>query len=78
MIGSVARRRPGDAAVVVKPASIDELRAADRRLQAAQLAEDTAALDQLLDDRVLFTSGSTARATPNTTIYICIAPASRS
>ena len=28
--------------------------------------------------RVLFTSGSTARATPNTTIYICIAPASRS
>jgi hypothetical protein len=59
MIGSVARRRPGDAAVVVKPASIDELHAAERRLQAAQLAEDTAALDQLLDDRVLFTSGST-------------------
>jgi hypothetical protein len=60
MIGSVARRRPGgDAAVMAKPASIDELRAAERRLQAAQLAADTAALDHLLDDRVLFTSGST-------------------
>jgi ketosteroid isomerase-like protein len=44
---------------MAKPASIDELRAAERRLQAAQLAGDTAALDQLLDDRVLFTSGST-------------------
>ena len=44
---------------MAQPASIDELRAADRRLQAAQPAGDTAALDQLLDDRVLFTSGCT-------------------
>jgi hypothetical protein len=32
--------------------------AAERRLQAARLAGDTAALHQLLDDRVLFTSSS--------------------
>jgi hypothetical protein len=38
---------------------VDELRAAERRLQAAQLAGDTAAVEQLLDHRVLFTSGST-------------------
>jgi hypothetical protein len=44
---------------MAKPASTDELRAAERRLQVAQLAGDTAALDHLLDDRVLFTSGST-------------------
>jgi ketosteroid isomerase-like protein len=35
----------------------DELRKAERRLQAAQLAGDIAALDQLLDDRVIFTFG---------------------
>lgn len=35
----------------------DELRAAERRLQAAQLASDIAALDQLLDDRLIFTYG---------------------
>ncbi|HZD16318.1 MAG TPA: nuclear transport factor 2 family protein [Pseudonocardiaceae bacterium] len=35
----------------------DELREAERRLQAAQLAGDIAALDQLLDDRVIFTFG---------------------
>ena len=33
----------------------DELRAAERRLQAAQLAGDADALDQLLDDRLVFT-----------------------
>ncbi len=31
---------------MAKPASTDELRAAERRLQAAQLAANTAALDQ--------------------------------
>ena len=35
----------------------DELREAERRLQAAQLTGDTAALDQLLDDRLIFTFG---------------------
>ncbi|MGH3975783.1 MAG: nuclear transport factor 2 family protein [Pseudonocardiaceae bacterium] len=35
----------------------DELREAERRLQAAQLAGDIAALDQLLDDRLIFTFG---------------------
>ncbi|GIG61724.1 hypothetical protein Lfu02_60960 [Longispora fulva] len=34
-----------------------ELRAAERRLQAAQLAGDADALDQLLDDRLIFTLG---------------------
>jgi ketosteroid isomerase-like protein len=33
----------------------DDLREAERRLQAAQLAGDVAALDQLLDDRLIFT-----------------------
>jgi ketosteroid isomerase-like protein len=33
----------------------NELRAAERRLQAAQLASDVAALDELLDDRLVFT-----------------------
>jgi len=33
----------------------DSLEAADRRLQAAQLAADAHALDQLLDDRLVFT-----------------------
>jgi hypothetical protein len=33
----------------------DELRAAERRLQAAQLAADAEALDQLLDNRLIFT-----------------------
>lgn len=63
---------------MAQPASMDELRATERRLQAAQLAGDTVALEQLLDDRVLFTLGTPARATPNTTTCICIAPASRS
>ncbi|MGH3940324.1 MAG: nuclear transport factor 2 family protein [Pseudonocardiaceae bacterium] len=36
----------------------DELRAAERRLQAAQLASDVAELDRLLDDRLIFTFGS--------------------
>jgi ketosteroid isomerase-like protein len=36
---------------------VDEntLRSAERRLQAAQLASDVAALDELLDDRLVFT-----------------------
>ncbi|MGH3615094.1 MAG: nuclear transport factor 2 family protein [Pseudonocardia sp.] len=38
-------------------ARTDELREAERRLQAAQLAGDVAALDQLLDDRLIFTYG---------------------
>ena len=33
----------------------DELRDAEHRLQAAQLAADVTALDQLLDDRLIFT-----------------------
>lgn len=33
----------------------NELRSAERRLQAAQLASDVAALDELLDDRLVFT-----------------------
>jgi hypothetical protein len=33
----------------------ESLKAADRRLQAAQLAADADALDQLLDDRLIFT-----------------------
>jgi ketosteroid isomerase-like protein len=35
--------------------AISELRAAERRLQAAQLAGDVAALDELLDDGLIFT-----------------------
>lgn len=35
--------------------STDALRAAERRLQAAQLAADADALDELLDDRLVFT-----------------------
>jgi len=34
---------------------VDLLKAADRRLQAAQLTADTDVLDQLLDDRLVFT-----------------------
>ncbi len=34
---------------------IDSLRAADRRLQAAQLAADAATLDDLIDERLIFT-----------------------
>ncbi|MBO2454673.1 nuclear transport factor 2 family protein [Actinomadura barringtoniae] len=38
----------------------EDLRAAERRLQAAQLAADADALDELLDDRLIFTfDGST-------------------
>jgi hypothetical protein len=44
---------------MAKPTPIDELRATERRLQAAQLAGDTTALEQLLDDRLLFTFGPT-------------------
>jgi hypothetical protein len=33
----------------------EALRAADRRLQAAQLAADAGTLDQLIDDRLVFT-----------------------
>ena len=33
----------------------DSLKAVDRRLQAAQLAADAGTLDQLLDDRLVFT-----------------------
>ncbi|MFI5492962.1 DUF4440 domain-containing protein [Actinoplanes sp. NPDC051859] len=33
----------------------EELRAAERQLQAAQLSSDVAALDRLLDDRLIFT-----------------------
>ena len=35
----------------------DDLREAERRLQAAQLAGDVEALDRLLDDRLIFTGG---------------------
>jgi ketosteroid isomerase-like protein len=34
---------------------VEQLRQAERRLQAAQRASDVAALDQLLDDRLIFT-----------------------
>jgi hypothetical protein len=39
----------------------DELRDAERRLQAAQLAGDVAVLDRLLDDRLIFTFGPDGR-----------------
>jgi len=42
---------------MTEPTLADELREAERRLQAAQLAGDIAALDQLLDDRLIFTFG---------------------
>jgi hypothetical protein len=35
----------------------DEVRAADRRLQAAMLTSDVAALERLLDDRLIYTGG---------------------
>ncbi len=41
--------------------TVDELRAAERRLQAAQLAGDVEALDRLLDDRLIFTFGPDCR-----------------
>ena len=34
---------------------VEELRTAERRLQAAQLASDVAELDRLIDDRLVFT-----------------------
>jgi ketosteroid isomerase-like protein len=37
--------------------SVESLREAERRLQAAQLAGDVDALDALLDDRLIFTGG---------------------
>ena len=52
---------------MTKRAPTDELRAAERRIQAAQLAGDTAALDQLLDDRAIFTSPPT----PHQPLNIC-------
>lgn len=36
---------------------VDELRNAERRLQAAMLAGDVSALDHLLDDRLIYTGG---------------------
>ena len=39
---------------MTEPTPTDELREAERRLQAAQLTGDTAALEQLLDDRGTF------------------------
>jgi hypothetical protein len=36
-------------------AGVEALRAAERRLQRAQLASDVAALDRLIDDRLVFT-----------------------
>ena len=36
-------------------ASVEALRAAERRLQRAQLSSDVAALDRLIDDRLVFT-----------------------
>jgi Domain of unknown function (DUF4440) len=39
----------------------DELREAERRLQAAQLTGDIVSLDQLLDDRLIFTFGSDSK-----------------
>ncbi|MFU8875023.1 nuclear transport factor 2 family protein [Micromonospora sp. SL4-19] len=38
---------------------VDDLRAAERRLQVAQLRGDVEALDRLLDDRLIFTLGVT-------------------
>lgn len=46
----------------------DELREAECRLQAAQLAGDIAALDQLLDDRLIFTYGPDGKFTRSRTI----------
>lgn len=40
-----------------KVASMESLRAAERRLQSAQLAGDVDTLDELLDDRLIFTGG---------------------
>ncbi|MEU5876397.1 nuclear transport factor 2 family protein [Spirillospora sp. NPDC047279] len=37
---------------------MEDLRNAERRLQAAQLAGDVEALDRLLDDRLIFTFGA--------------------
>jgi hypothetical protein len=42
---------------IVRPVSEDELLAAERALQAAQLGGDVEALDRLLDDRLVFTLG---------------------
>ncbi|MDG6110288.1 nuclear transport factor 2 family protein [Dactylosporangium aurantiacum] len=37
------------------PAALERLQAAERRLQAAQLASDVAVLDELIDERLIFT-----------------------
>ena len=50
----------------------EELRRAERRLQAAQLASDVAALDALLDDRLVF-SGPDGAQTPKRTTRACVA-----
>lgn len=51
---------PSDAAVGTETddagvAEVEALRAAERRLQQAQLTSDVAALDRLIDDRLVFT-----------------------
>jgi ketosteroid isomerase-like protein len=43
--------------IMIEVASMESLREAERRLQAAQLAGDVNALDQLLDERLIFTGG---------------------
>jgi ketosteroid isomerase-like protein len=49
--------RPPRSEEIIVPADdrIEELRTAERQLQAAQLASDVAELDRLIDDRLLFT-----------------------
>ncbi|GAA4049690.1 nuclear transport factor 2 family protein [Nonomuraea soli] len=44
---------------------VDELRKAEGRLQAAQLAGDVAELDRLLDDRLVFTGPPDGRCHPD-------------
>jgi ketosteroid isomerase-like protein len=43
--------------IMAEVASTESLRVAERRLQKAQLAGDVDALDQLLDERLIFTGG---------------------
>ncbi|MGI5418070.1 nuclear transport factor 2 family protein [Actinomadura luteofluorescens] len=55
---SAERERPGaDTALAGSVGLMEDLRDAERRLQAAQLAGDVEALDRLLDDRLIFTFG---------------------
>lgn len=46
---------PATDATLIEDDRVAELRTAERRLQAAQLASDVATLDQLIDDRLVFT-----------------------